>query len=193
MPLVSPNPCSSGSPTLRWSVLERYCLSVVPREICVKILVKNNTNQLIIIKKKKFVLSGGQPRWGVVLYLKNCGREPVASKKMTLGQLVPNFTRQIVSSKILRILRWKLWVTLCSVPFSKWHWDTKKTCRNKFTLPSGTLMFRLKEKFSVFRNFFDQWNFSIEDCTWSKLIFSFNWVWISLFVQFNVAWPYLIK
>ena len=41
----------------------------------------------------------------------------------------------------------------------------EKTCRNKFTLSSGTLMFRLKEKFSVFRNFFDQWNFSIEDCT----------------------------
>ena len=32
----------------------------------------------------------------------------------------------------------------------------KKTCRNKLTLSSGTLMFRLKEKFSVFRNFFDQ-------------------------------------
>ena len=42
---------------------------------------------------------------------------------------------------------------------------TKKTCRNKLTLLSGTLMFRLKEKFSVFRNFFDQWNFSIEDYT----------------------------
>ena len=41
----------------------------------------------------------------------------------------------------------------------------KKTCRNKLTLSSSSLMFRLKEKNSVFRNFFDQWNFSIEDCT----------------------------
>ena len=40
-----------------------------------------------------------------------------------------------------------------------------KTCKNKLTLSSGTLMFILKEKFSVFRNFFDQWIFSIEDCT----------------------------
>ena len=37
-------------------------------------------------------------------YLKHGGREPVASKKMTLGQVVPNFTGQVVSSKILRIL-----------------------------------------------------------------------------------------
>ena len=42
---------------------------------------------------------------------------------------------------------------------------TQKTCRNKSTLSSGTLMFRLKEKISVFRNFFDQWNLSIEDST----------------------------
>ena len=41
----------------------------------------------------------------------------------------------------------------------------KKTCRNKLTLSSGTLMFRLKDKFSVFPNFFDEWNFFIEDCT----------------------------
>ena len=41
----------------------------------------------------------------------------------------------------------------------------KKTCRNKLTLSSGTLMFRLKGNFTVFRNFFDQRNFSIEDCT----------------------------
>ena len=41
----------------------------------------------------------------------------------------------------------------------------KKTCRNKLTLLSDTLMFRPKEKFSVFRNFFDQWNFSIEGST----------------------------
>ena len=40
-------------------------------------------------------------------YLKHGGREPVASKKMTLGQVVPNFTEQVVSSKILRIVRWK--------------------------------------------------------------------------------------
>ena len=53
-------------------------------------------------------------------YLKHGGREPVASKKMTLGQVVPNFTRPVVSSKIMRIFRWKLWVTLRSVPLSKW-------------------------------------------------------------------------
>ena len=38
-------------------------------------------------------------------YLKNGSREPVASKKMTLGQVVPNFSWQVVSSKILRIFR----------------------------------------------------------------------------------------
>ena len=38
-------------------------------------------------------------------YLKHGGRETVASKKMTLGQVVPNFTGQVVSSKILRIFR----------------------------------------------------------------------------------------
>ena len=38
-------------------------------------------------------------------YLKHGGREPVTSKKMTLGQVVPNFTGQVVSSKILRIFR----------------------------------------------------------------------------------------
>ena len=32
----------------------------------------------------------------------------------------------------------------------------KKPCRNKLTLSSGTLMFRLKEKCSVYRNFFRQ-------------------------------------
>ena len=41
---------------------------------------------------------------------------------------------------------------------------TQKTCRNKLTLSSGTLMFRLKEKFSGFPNFFDQWKFCIEVC-----------------------------
>ena len=53
-------------------------------------------------------------------YLKHGGREPVTSKKITLRQVVPNFTRQVVSSKILRVFRWKLWVTLCSVPLSNW-------------------------------------------------------------------------
>ena len=42
---------------------------------------------------------------------------------------------------------------------------TQKTYRNKLMLSSGTLMFRLKENLSVFRYFFDQWNFFIEDCT----------------------------
>ena len=50
-------------------------------------------------------------------YLKHDSREPVTSKKMTLGQVVPNFTGQVVSSKILRIFRWKLWVTLCNSKF----------------------------------------------------------------------------
>ena len=36
----------------------------------------------------------------------------------------------------------------------------KKTCKNKLTLSSSTLMLRLKGKFSVFRNFFVQLNFS---------------------------------
>ena len=38
-------------------------------------------------------------------YLKNGGREPVASKKMTLGQVVPNFAGQVVTFKILQIFR----------------------------------------------------------------------------------------
>ena len=38
-------------------------------------------------------------------YLKHGGREPVASKKMMLGQVVPNFTEKVVRSKILRIFR----------------------------------------------------------------------------------------
>ena len=38
-------------------------------------------------------------------YLEHGGREPVANKKMTLGQVVPNFTRQVVSSKIFQIFR----------------------------------------------------------------------------------------
>ena len=40
----------------------------------------------------------------------------------------------------------------------------EKTRRNKLTLSSGTLMFRLKENFSVFRNFSSN-KTSIEDCT----------------------------
>ena len=38
-------------------------------------------------------------------YLKHGGRELVSSKKITLGQVVSNFTGQVVSSKILRIFR----------------------------------------------------------------------------------------
>ena len=38
-------------------------------------------------------------------FLKQGSREPVTSKNMTLGQVVPNFTGQVVSSKILRIFR----------------------------------------------------------------------------------------
>ena len=36
-------------------------------------------------------------------YLKHGGREPVASRKMTLGQVVSNFTGKVVSSKMLQI------------------------------------------------------------------------------------------
>ena len=53
-------------------------------------------------------------------YIKHGGCEPPASKKMTLGQVVPNFTGKVASSKILRIFRWKLWVTLCIDPLSRW-------------------------------------------------------------------------
>ena len=38
-------------------------------------------------------------------YLKHGGREPVASKKMTSGRVVSNFTGQVVSSRILQIFR----------------------------------------------------------------------------------------
>ena len=38
-------------------------------------------------------------------YLKRGDRKLVASKKMTFGEVVPNFTGQVVSSKILRISR----------------------------------------------------------------------------------------
>ena len=38
-------------------------------------------------------------------YLEHGGREPVASKKMMLGQVVPNFTGQLVNPKILRFFR----------------------------------------------------------------------------------------
>ena len=38
-------------------------------------------------------------------YLKHGGRGPVASKKMTLGQVVPNFAGPFDSFKLLRIFR----------------------------------------------------------------------------------------
>ena len=52
------------------------------------------------------------------------------------------------------------------------------------TLSSGTLMFRLKDKFSVFRNIFDQWKFSIEDCTFlhRKAL-----EWTNIFVQLSLV------
>ena len=56
-----------------------------------------------------FILKGGllPNKQGSQLhkYIKHGGREPIASKKMTLGQVFPNFTGQVVSSKILRIFR----------------------------------------------------------------------------------------
>ena len=89
---------------------------------------------------------------------------------------------------------------------------TQKTCRNELTLSSGTLMFRSKEKFSVFHIFFDQWNFSIEDCTFahcSALEQTNNFVQLSLDITFQTnefsvttcpgygkschRWPSLIK
>ena len=44
-------------------------------------------------------------------------------------------------------------------------------------------MFRLKEKFSVFRNFSDQWNFSIEDC--SALEYTNIFLQLSLDITFH--------
>ena len=58
-------------------------------------------------------------------------------------QNIANFQMIIVSN-----FRW-----CCIVKMTLRH---EKTCRNKLTLSSVTLMFRLKEKISVFRNFFDQ-------------------------------------
>ena len=88
----------------------------------------------------------------------------------------------------------------------------KKTCRNKLTLSSCTLMFRWKEKLSIFRNFVDQWNFSIEDCTFlhcSALKPTNIFVQLSLDITFHAfecgvttcpgygescqRWPFLIK
>ena len=60
--------------------------------------------------------------------------------------------------------------------------ETQQIYGNKLTLSSGTLMFRLKEKFSVFRKFFDQWNFSVEDCIfWHCSALE----WTNIFVQSN--------
>ena len=36
-------------------MLERYSLSIVPRENCTQILIENNINQLIIIENKNFI------------------------------------------------------------------------------------------------------------------------------------------
>ena len=62
----------------------------------------------------------------------------------------------------------------------------KKTCRNKLTLSSGTLMLRLRENFSVFRNFFDQWNFSIEDCTFLHCS-ALEWTNISIQLSLDIT------
>ena len=88
----------------------------------------------------------------------------------------------------------------------------QRTCRNKLTLSNGSLMFRLKEKFSVFCNLFDQWNFSIEDCIFlhcSVLEYTNIFVEFSLDITFHAIecgvttcpgygeschrWPSLIK
>ena len=83
-------------------------------------------------------------------YLKHGGHEPVASQKMTLGQVVPNFTGQVVSSKILRIFRWKLWVSLCSVPLSKWPWDKKKHVEISWRFQVVLLCLDWKKNFQFF-------------------------------------------
>ena len=59
-------------------------------------------------------------------YLKHDGREPVASETTALGRVLPNLTGQVFNFEILRIFRWKLWVTLCSASLSKWSQDTKR-------------------------------------------------------------------
>ena len=57
---------------------------------------------------------------------------------MTLGQVVPNFTGQVVSSKILRIFRWTLWVTLYS-EFG-YHFSCNSMCRDNLPRLRGKLV-----------------------------------------------------
>ena len=64
----------------------------------------------------------------------------------------------------------------------------KKTCRDKLVLSNGTLMFTFEENFSDFCNFFDQGNFSIEDCTFlhcSALEYTNIFVQLSLDITFH--------
>ena len=85
-------------------------------------------------------------------YLKHDGRELVASKKMRLGASCPKF--HTASCQLQDIANFK--IKIVSNFIVKMTLRYKKTCRNKLTLSSSTLMFRFEEKFSVFLNFFDQ-------------------------------------
>ena len=86
-------------------------------------------------------------------YLKHGGREPVASKKWRWGKLSQISQGKLSAPKYCEFS--KVYVVFHCQNDLK----TQKTCRNKLTLSSGTLMFRLRVKFSVFRNFFDLRNF----------------------------------
>ena len=89
-------------------------------------------------------------------YLKRGGREPVASKKNDAEASCPKFHR--ASCQLQNIANFQMKIVsnfmYCSVV--KMTLRHKKTCRNKLTLSSGTVVFRLKEKISIFRNCFDQ-------------------------------------
>ena len=81
------------------------------------------------------------------------------------GASCPKFHR--ASSQLQNIANFQMKIVSNFMQFSIVEMTSrhKKTCKNKLTFSSGTLMLRLKEKFSLFRNFFDQCNFYIEDCT----------------------------
>ena len=118
-------------------------------------------------------------------YFKHGGREFFASKKMTLGQVVPNFTGPAPKYFKFSDENCEL---LYVVFYGQNNLETKKTCRNKLTPLSGSFMFRLKEKFSVFLHFFDQRNFSIEDCSFlhcSALELTNIFVQLSLDITFH--------
>ena len=111
---------------------------------------------------------------------------------MTLGQIVPIFTGQVVSSRILRIFRWKLWVTLCSIV--KLNLKHKKHVKISWRFQAVLLCLNEKKNFQFFvifptnETFLQKIVLSYIAAHYSKLIFLFNWVWISVFMELNVVW-----